>query len=725
MKSRIFSSKYIKAASRGREWIPAFLTLGYLLAFPVASLLMTGNWKSAEYTPWQMSVLYENLWKDGFLISGGIVTILAAFLNSVNGFLYLYSGKKTDFYHSLPVKRSRLFWSRVYIGFLYHLIPYAAMEFLAVCIGAARGFFSLKLMRMALVLLLIHLLLYFMVYFSIVFVFCITGNILMGTFCLAAVYGYGPVLGLVLAGYRTIFYSTYSVEYSYGLLHFLKTAASPASLAVSFYQKYSKGEENRYFLMILLVTAVFAAASYLAYVRRASEAAERPMVYGKAEVLLKFLIVIPAGLFVGSVFYLIPSNGTRIVWWIFGLILGTILAHGLMESVYEMDFHCFFRRKLQLLLSVALVAVSAAAYQIDVFRFDSYLPKQDKLEAISLDLGTLLGDGGGLLSVYFDGSYDIDYNGDKRKLTSRSGQGIGDKTYQTLQEMIKKQKDRGKVYQDSSEFDPQLITTGIQYNLKSGRGVYRKYSITPDESKALLSSLYEETNLKELHTDFLELDGKYLSEVYLYGADGNSYMIFQNQTEKQLQLIEALKKDIREAKTEELLEAPCCSVQLSYQLPGRIHAERMIPGKENRELGAYFTCNIFPSYENARKLLEETGYPLTAEQLTTEKIMLTYYVDGTEGKTIEYKDPQEMDAIKAAAVPLIGNCSWLNYSYDINADFSTEKGIIYMQLLTDKLPDFVWKELEQLEDKEEAVRIGGVDGPTAVYIKEKDEDIHE
>ena len=36
MKSKICSSKYVKTVSKGKGWIPAFLTLGFLLAFPVA-----------------------------------------------------------------------------------------------------------------------------------------------------------------------------------------------------------------------------------------------------------------------------------------------------------------------------------------------------------------------------------------------------------------------------------------------------------------------------------------------------------------------------------------------------------------------------------------------------------------------------------------------------------------------------------------------------------------
>lgn len=64
MKSKICSSEYVRTVSRGKSWIPAFLSLGFFLAFPVALLLVVGNWKAARYTPDQLHLLYEGLWKE-------------------------------------------------------------------------------------------------------------------------------------------------------------------------------------------------------------------------------------------------------------------------------------------------------------------------------------------------------------------------------------------------------------------------------------------------------------------------------------------------------------------------------------------------------------------------------------------------------------------------------------------------------------------------------------
>ena len=121
MKSRIFSSKHLKTISKGQSWIPAFITLGFLLAFPVTGMVKLSSWRDLQYSDLQILILYNNLWKDGFVLSGLIIASIAAFINSVNGFIYLYSDKKTDYYHGLPIKRAELFLERVVSGLVYYL----------------------------------------------------------------------------------------------------------------------------------------------------------------------------------------------------------------------------------------------------------------------------------------------------------------------------------------------------------------------------------------------------------------------------------------------------------------------------------------------------------------------------------------------------------------------------------------------------------------------------
>ena len=73
-----------------------------------------------------------------------------------------------------------MFWHKVYVGFLYYVCPSVAMAFFAVCIGAARGYFSLETLGVAAMTVLLGILIYLLVYFAGVLVISITGNVLMG-----------------------------------------------------------------------------------------------------------------------------------------------------------------------------------------------------------------------------------------------------------------------------------------------------------------------------------------------------------------------------------------------------------------------------------------------------------------------------------------------------------------------------------------------------------------
>lgn len=100
MKSKIYSSEYMKSSSKGQRWIPAFAMIAFLLAFPVAELILMGKWNERSYTQSQLSYLYSSLWSSDFLTMGAAVAAVTAFFAAVSGFWYLYSPRKVDFYHS-------------------------------------------------------------------------------------------------------------------------------------------------------------------------------------------------------------------------------------------------------------------------------------------------------------------------------------------------------------------------------------------------------------------------------------------------------------------------------------------------------------------------------------------------------------------------------------------------------------------------------------------------
>ena len=87
----------MKSSSKGQRWIPAFAMIAFLLAFPVAELILMGKWNERSYTQSQLSYLYSSLWSSDFLTMGAAVAAVTAFFAAVSGFWYLYSPRKCGF----------------------------------------------------------------------------------------------------------------------------------------------------------------------------------------------------------------------------------------------------------------------------------------------------------------------------------------------------------------------------------------------------------------------------------------------------------------------------------------------------------------------------------------------------------------------------------------------------------------------------------------------------
>ena len=696
MRSRIFSSKYIKTVSKGQAWIPAFLTLGFILAFPVIGLEKLGSWRNLGYTQDQITLLYYRLWKDGFVLTGMAVAMAAGFMNAVNGFLYLYSRKKTDFYHSLPMKRSELFAEKAVMGLIYYLVPYIVIEFLTVCVGAARGLFSLELMGMAVKMLCLHLLVYLMIYFSVVLVLCITGNMLMGILTLGGMYLYGIALEFVLAACGLTFLDTF-IDKRYGIMAFLLKDASPAAFAFSLADAYSAGHAAKYLVALVILIVVLAVLSWIAYEKRPSEAAGRSMVYRWVAVLVKFMVVIPTGLAVGWIFYPQADGGTKLIWWVFGLILGTVLSHGMIEIIYHMSFQKFFAKKMQLVLAGVLVFGCAMIYQKDLLHFDSYLPKQQELASVSLSNGFDM-DYYSHIERSADGNFYAltdNYNWYDPSNALTGAEGIGDETYKALENIVKDSPN------DTEQKRSAFIS--VKYTLKSGRVVCRGYWADVQNLKSLMKGLYAEEDLKEKKYEFLDLDEKYLTRIGMTDASGMGYDIFQNDSRQKQELLDALKKDIESASAEAMVEETTIRLDFNYVLPIRNDVNSLVPGQNKEEVTyADWNLGVPPSFKNTLAILEKTGYPLSIEELDINKISLTYYEeeDASTQEEVSYTKPKEIKAIQNALI--LEQTDYASGDTKVVSNVIvtvyTEKGetVNSMVLKSADVPDFVLDKMQEL-----------------------------
>lgn len=648
MKSKIYSSRYMKISSKGQVWIPAFAAIGFLLAFPVAELIMLGNWFGMAYTGDQISTLYENLWRDGFMITGMAVAALTALFCGISQFWYLYSPRKVDFYHSLPVKRSRLFWYKTMQSLLYFFLPYLAMEFISVCIGAMRGFFSLHLMKLAFLLLLYHLLIFLLLYFSVVLVICLTGHPLMGVLALVAVAAYGPILSLLIQLYENAFYYT-CAGIQYGLTEFLTNYVSPLMLAYTFAGNYAAGTHHRILCFIVVLVLAEGILGYLVYVKRKSESAGKAFAFSWTGEVLRYLIVVPAGLGTGMIFYLLPTETSRNVWWIFGMILGTILTNGIMNVIYHMDFRKFFVHRLQLGAAGILVALFAGIFFFDLTGYDRYIPSLEKIQNVEVGFYLIDSNENYVIELTEDGAVS--------KRRNETNIGIDEGIYSCLEKIRDHNKEicqelmgddfswMANIYDNTGRY----VRLPVTYQLKSGQEICRYYMTDREVLKEFYQACFEQGTLRKERYSILQLDNKYLRQIKGAFCNGEWYTLFQDNAAKMDQLLDAMRQDIEEADAEVLTGVPCANLTFDFEnVPTVEKIWKMLPG-ENESVDLEGIFYVFPEFKRTVKLLKETGYPISMEDVDITSVEAVYYI-GEEKNTVSspvvYESKEQLEELK-------------------------------------------------------------------------------
>ena len=208
-----------------------------------------------------------------------------------------------------------------------------------------------------------------------------------GVFC-----GYAPVLlRYIFPAYADEFFETYVSGVTYAsigryvfsndtLLYF-----SPIGLASKllgdYYNGWTFSEHVTDILVLLVILFVTFALTYKLYLKRPSEAAGRAMSFEKFNPVIRILLVIPLSLYLGLYLSLVTDVGQK-VWMVTGFILGVVLLHGIIESIFQFDIRGLWSHKIQMVLCFLATFGIAFTFWIDLFGYDVELMNKC-LDAVS------------------------------------------------------------------------------------------------------------------------------------------------------------------------------------------------------------------------------------------------------------------------------------------------------------------------------------------------------
>ena len=490
----------------------------------------------------------------------GIIFIVLSLVMAMSGFSYLYSKKKVDLYHSLPVKREVLYFIKLINGILIVVIPFIICEIVASLLVITNTG-KISVLIAAIWAIAEWTLLFILSYFLTVFSIMLTGNMLIGILACGFFSFYFPLISLVLKGYQSTFFDTY---YTSGFI--IENVLPNMSSFMLMFNIFELKWLTR-IIIVILASIAFLFINLFLYKKRASEAAGKSVSFNVIKLPIKSMMVI----FMSILMYLLGYEvmNDSIGWGLFGLIVSGVITHCVMEIIYNQDFKKIFAKKLELIVLIIISIFIAAAFQFDIFGYDSYIPSASQIKSTAVISNLLesnseqyynkveISDG-----YYNDSFVDVDYASDSKieadQINKMDIQNK-DAVLELARQGIEAAKYDLELY---GNFDKVLIS----YKLKNGRTVGRVYYVDLDQSTSGLSSVYADESYKKSSYPILSENPENIVSVDFNGIMDNDTHIVFHDDELKKKFVETYKKELMNLDYETKLKSyPFASIRFNNE----------------------------------------------------------------------------------------------------------------------------------------------------------------
>lgn len=687
MTSKALFSKLLKDEMKRRIWVAVAFLLGALLLGPVVILMQYEYYETYILIPQDlMQAMIDSLRPSmgDMLLTTGIAVVLA-----LTGYAYLFSKKKIDLYHSIPVKREKLFFVSYMVGIIIYLSVYLIQIVTVVIVAVGKGFLTNEAILVYLHTIVGNIIHFLLIYHMTIIAVMLTGNLLVSMAATGVFLFYGLIASEIIYWYSTTYFSTYSVyPYSEGALWrsvpFISPIASYAFFvnSCSRYTDVTAGQQSGHLIVILLISAALFAVALWMYKKRPSEAAGKAITFRKTEAVIRIFIVILVAMG-GSLMFDRSRANPNSNWFWFGLILAGVVCHCLMEIIYRFDFKAFFNHKLQLGVSLLVTALIGIIYRQDLLGYDTYLPRENQIKSASVVFTNIDNDMSSFLVEKIENGVVIgrytDRYGKQLKQVSFSNVNaiyeLGKLGVEQL-DVLKRQsfkevvpyKNIAKAQQDGADISLENednaipLTYQIRYTLNSGRTLYRSYAVKVDSAKSALASIYDSKEYKEASYGILSMiEQDAFKRVEVYDVWGNKQLSL-NGTDMQ-SFLKIYEKDLMRLSVKTLeTEMPIARLNPVYQ----------VPDYEDSLYGYY----IYPSFADTIGAMKKMG--VSVKDMTSavspddiESIRVTdsgYLVDTlgmknkySEGRLYVNSNPEARVMIEQLCKNLVNaNFSWSN-----------------------------------------------------------------
>lgn len=431
--------------------------------------------------------------------SNKILILLAGMLGvllAMNGFAYLHSKVKTDFYHSLPVKRLAIFGVIYLNSVLIFTVPMIVGFGLESVFVAVSGYGGAAFMTNMLYSVICYVLSFLLAFITAALAMLMTGHLAVGLLGFGVFAAYAPaVLRGIYPFYGEAFFDTYAGMGQDGAI--LKYF-SPVSLALELIKEKESDIavlDGKIVGITLFWIAALTLICAILFKKRKSEAAGKAMAFARTCPVIRILLVVPLSLYTGLFLYSTALSTSK-VWMIIGILVGVWLFHGIIECIYQFDLRGLRSHPKQMMASLALAILIVLGFWFDISGYDRFIPEKADLASIFLS------------RTY---TYQSDHSAEDLGW-GKEPSGISGEKMEDVLELVRKMAEN-----PVSDDDKQTDTFTVTYRMKNGREKARKYSFIIQDVEKELDKVYA---TKEYKADVYPLytgDWSKIEGVEVYG----------------------------------------------------------------------------------------------------------------------------------------------------------------------------------------------------------------
>lgn len=683
MTSKISYFKLWKDDIKRRSWLLAINSLLLFLILPVGCL-MGVNQKLRQMEESGGLVTMDDVLKyyagnigasNGMLIAG---LILCAILCAVSGYLYLHSKEKLDFYHSIPIRREKLFLVQFLSGLFLFAVPYLVNFVICLVIGLIKGVLTGGILFSSIGIVFIHILFFLLIYGVAIIPVMMTGKLIVGILGIGVFYVYGPLIDTLNTMLGQTFFMTY---FNGGSMNsWVTTYTSPIGIYMKAINSLNSGKIPWLVLVlsfILLAAVIF--VNLWIYRIRSSEAAESAMAFPKTEAVIKILLVIPVSVGAGLFFRSINGSDSD-GWFVFGLLFCAIVMGVIVEFIYHMDFKAIFKKRISVIISLVAILVIAAVYRFDLLGYDTKLPSESKISAMGIYVNGLNED-----YIYPNG---CDMNTTMRVLDATEIENY-DSIYELAKSGIEYTKANGKTiragYTNGKNVTLSYSDVSIKYQLANGKSFYRQYHVDTKKLEEIMVNVYgDPTYVEKLYPiNYLDLDTVKRIKVQDFRQRETILDLTRDQIRE---LLTIYQEEMNKINYKELVQG---LVPVTMVLSEEISEPYRVNEIDN--------FKIYPSFTKTLEYLKNVGYEFktSVDLKDISKIQISDYQEaynnGYETESNNYEFTQEEDQKAIIDSLSFGKSYNVNYNLEVRIIWkdSGNGGDSIYYFKADSIPDCV------------------------------------